>query len=52
MVQLGRRALDMPGDARQDLWIIQQIANRLGCGWKYQGEESGVAEVYEESASR
>jgi formate dehydrogenase major subunit len=48
MVQLGRRALDMPGDARQDLWIIQQIANRLGCDWSYTGEESGVAEVYEE----
>ena len=37
MVQLGRRALDMPGDARQDLWIIQQLANRLGCGWNYSG---------------
>jgi formate dehydrogenase major subunit len=48
MVQLGKRALDMPGDARQDLWIIQQLANRLGCGWTYQGAESGVAEVYEE----
>jgi formate dehydrogenase major subunit len=48
MVQMGRRALDMPGDARQDLWIIQQLANRLGCGWSYQGPESGVAEVYEE----
>jgi formate dehydrogenase major subunit len=48
MVQLGRRALDMPGDARQDLWIIQQIANRLGCDWTYTGEESGVAQVYEE----
>src|SRR5471032_1930170 len=48
MVQLGRQALDMPGDARQDLWIIQQIANRLGCGWSYTGPESGVAEVYDE----
>jgi formate dehydrogenase major subunit len=48
IVQLGRRALDMPGDARQDLWIIQQLANRLGCGWKYEGPESGVAQVYEE----
>ena len=48
MVQLGRRALDMPGDARQDLWIIQQLANRLGCGWNYAGPESGVAQVYEE----
>jgi formate dehydrogenase major subunit len=48
MVQLGKRALDMPGDARQDLWIIQQLANRLGCGWNYTGPESGVAQVYEE----
>jgi formate dehydrogenase major subunit len=48
MVQLGRRALDMPGDARQDLWIIQQLANRLGCGWSYAGPESGVAQVYDE----
>ncbi|MGZ5651092.1 MAG: formate dehydrogenase subunit alpha [Usitatibacter sp.] len=48
MVQLGRRALDMPGEARQDLWIIQQIANRLGCGWTYTGPESAVAQVYEE----
>ncbi len=48
MVQLGRRALDLPGDARQDLWIIQQIADRMGCGWKYAGPESGVAEVFEE----
>ena len=48
MVQLGRRALDMPGEARQDLWIIQQLANRLGLDWQYPGEESGVAAVYEE----
>jgi formate dehydrogenase major subunit len=48
MVQLGKRALDMPGDARQDLWIIQELANRLGCGWSYAGPESGVAAVYEE----
>jgi formate dehydrogenase major subunit len=38
----------MPGDARQDLWIIQQIANRLGCNWSYTGPESGVAQVYDE----
>ncbi|HSN20986.1 MAG TPA: formate dehydrogenase subunit alpha [Usitatibacter sp.] len=48
MVQLGRRALDMPGDARQDLWIIQEMAKRLGCKWNYTGPESGVAQVYEE----
>ncbi len=48
MVQMGRRALDMPGDAQQDLWIIQQLAKRLGLDWQYPGEESGVAAVYEE----
>jgi formate dehydrogenase major subunit len=52
MVQLGRRALEMPGDARQDLWIIQELANRLGCGWNYAGPESGVAAVYDEMRTR
>jgi formate dehydrogenase major subunit len=48
MVQLGRRALDAPGDARQDLWLIQEIAKRLGLHWNYQGPDSGVAEVFDE----
>jgi formate dehydrogenase major subunit len=48
MVQLGKRALDPPGDARPDLWIIQQIAQRMGLDWNYEGEESGVAAVYDE----
>ena len=28
-VQLGRQAIPCPGEARPDLWIIQQLANRL-----------------------
>jgi formate dehydrogenase major subunit len=48
MVQMGKQAIDPPGDAKPDLWIIQQLANRLGCGWDYPGEHSGVAAVYEE----
>jgi len=48
MVQLGRRALDMPGDARQDLWILQELAKRLGLDWNYRGPDSGVAEVFDE----
>jgi formate dehydrogenase major subunit len=36
-VQLGRQAIDPPGEARQDLWIIQEIARRLGLDWNYQG---------------
>ncbi|RDK07093.1 formate dehydrogenase subunit alpha [Cupriavidus lacunae] len=43
-VQLGRQALDPPGQARQDLWIIQQMAARLGLDWHY----AGVAEVFDE----
>ncbi|MBI4194944.1 MAG: formate dehydrogenase subunit alpha, partial [Betaproteobacteria bacterium] len=37
MVQLGRQALDAPGAARPDLWIIQEIARRLGLDWNYDG---------------
>ena len=48
MVQMGRRALSPPGDARQDLWILQQLARRLGLDWHYDGPDSGVAAVYEE----
>ena len=32
-VQLVRKALDPPGQARDDLWIIAQLANRLGADW-------------------
>jgi formate dehydrogenase major subunit len=46
-IQLGRQAVPLPGEARQDLWIIQDIANRLGCGWNYKH----VGEVYTEMAS-
>jgi formate dehydrogenase major subunit len=37
MVQLGRKALDAPGEARPDLWIIQEIAKRTGLDWNYGG---------------
>ncbi|GAB6067578.1 formate dehydrogenase subunit alpha [Methylothermus subterraneus] len=43
-VQLGRQAIDPPGEARQDLWIIQEMAKRLGLDWNY----SGPQEVFEE----
>ena len=48
MVQLGQQAIDPPGQARADLWIIQDIARRMGLAWDYPGEHSGVAAVYEE----
>jgi formate dehydrogenase major subunit len=64
MVQLGKQAIDPPGQAKPDLWIIQQIAERIGphsasltgtlpigsrpLACGYQGDMDGVAEVYEE----
>ena len=48
MVQMGRKAINPPGDAKQDLWIIQQLAKGLGLNWDYNGPDSGVAEVYDE----
>ncbi len=47
-VQMGRQALQPPGDAKPDLWIVQQIAQRMGLDWHYEGEHAGVAQVYEE----
>jgi formate dehydrogenase major subunit len=48
MVQMGKQALTPPGEAKPDLWIIQQIANRMGLAWDYKGDHAGVAAVYEE----
>ena len=57
MVQLGKQAVDPPGEARADLWIIQQLGQRLGAyaargdasdAWTYAGEHHGVAAVFEE----
>jgi formate dehydrogenase major subunit len=35
MVQLGRKAIEPPGDAREDLWIINELARRIGLDWSY-----------------
>jgi formate dehydrogenase major subunit len=44
-VQLGRQALPLPGDTRQDLWIIQELANRFGLGWSYDGPAHVWSEI-------
>jgi formate dehydrogenase major subunit len=36
MVQLARKAIEPPGDAREDLWIIVELAKRLGLDWSYE----------------
>ncbi len=46
-VQLGRRALDPPGSARQDLEIIQEIARRMNLDWRYDGPEEVFSEMRE-----
>jgi formate dehydrogenase major subunit len=35
-VQLGRKALDAPGQARPDLWIINELAKGIGLDWHYE----------------
>src|SRR5712691_3130158 len=35
-VQLGRKVLDSPGQARVDWEVVQDIANRVGLNWHYQ----------------
>ncbi|MGW8393031.1 formate dehydrogenase subunit alpha [Pseudoduganella sp. HUAS MS19] len=45
LVQIGRRALELPGEARQDLWIIQQMAQRLGLDWQYGSAADVFAEM-------
>src|SRR5687767_10621978 len=36
MVQLGRKAIEPPGEAREDFWIIVQLARGLGLDWSYE----------------
>ena len=43
-VQMGRIAVPMPGDARQDWWIIQALARRMGQSWDY----THPADIFEE----
>ncbi|HQN11143.1 MAG TPA: formate dehydrogenase subunit alpha [Quisquiliibacterium sp.] len=44
MVQLARPALRPPGDARQDLWITNALARRMGLAWDY----THPSQVFEE----
>lgn len=44
-VQIARPVVPPPGDARQDWWIIQEIANRLGMDWSYTEPKDVFAEM-------
>ena len=44
-VQLGRKALKLPGEAREDWAIIQDIGQRLGLAWNYAHPRDIFAEM-------
>jgi predicted molibdopterin-dependent oxidoreductase YjgC len=44
-VQRCRKALDPPGNARDDIWIIREICKRLGHEWNYGTAPREVAEA-------
>jgi formate dehydrogenase major subunit len=44
-VQMSRPIIAPPGDARQDWWIIQEIARRLDLDWSYGGPADVFAEM-------
>jgi formate dehydrogenase major subunit len=44
-VQMGRTALPLPGNARQDWWIIQEVARRIGLDWHYTHPRDVFAEM-------
>ena len=39
-VQRVRKALDPPGEARDDVWILLELATRLGHDWRYDRDDS------------
>lgn len=46
-VQRGRKAVELPSEARQDWWITNEIARRIGCHWHFEDP----SEIYFEMAS-
>ena len=46
-VQMGRKAINSPGAAKEDWWITKEIGKRLGLPWNYNHPK----EIYEEMAS-
>jgi formate dehydrogenase major subunit len=46
-VQLGRKVLDAPGQARPDWEIVQDIARRVGLDWQYESPSDVFDEMVE-----
>jgi formate dehydrogenase major subunit len=35
MVQLGRKAIEPPGNAKEDFWLLNELGRRMGLDWRY-----------------
>jgi formate dehydrogenase major subunit len=35
MVQLGRKAIEPPGEAKEDFWLLTELGRRMGLDWAY-----------------
>ncbi|MDE0591122.1 formate dehydrogenase subunit alpha [Halocynthiibacter sp. C4] len=44
-VQMGRQAMQPPGDAKEDWWIEVELAKRLGLDWTYTHPQEVFAEM-------
>jgi len=44
-VQMARQVVPPPGEAKQDWWIVQELARRIGLDWSYEGPADVFAEM-------
>jgi len=44
-VQMGRKAVPAPGDAKEDWWVEVQLAKRMGLDWSYECPSDVFAEM-------
>jgi len=44
-VQMGRKALDAPGEAKEDWWITCELGKRLGLNWSYEHPSEVFSEM-------
>ncbi len=45
LVQMGRKAIEPPGDAREDLWILNELGKRMGLAWDYDHPKKAFEEM-------
>jgi formate dehydrogenase major subunit len=50
-VQMGRKAVDAPGEAKEDWWITVELAKRVGLDWTFQHPRDVFAEMKKSMAS-